>query len=114
MAKPKCTITGAIHVVGQEITIGKFQKREIVIMSEDQLIPISAQNAAMREEVEGLKVGDEIKALVEIEGRYWEKGDKYFSGLVLEEIEVLHTYPTEPADGFIPAESFNTSADLPF
>jgi len=111
MAKPKCTITGTVHLVGHEIAIGRFQKREIVIAVDEQLIPISAQSEAMREAVEGLKVGNEVKAVVEIEGRYWEKGDKYFSGLVLESIEFL---VSEPLPDAIPEESFNPSDDLPF
>jgi hypothetical protein len=111
MAKPKSEITGTVHLVGEEITIGRFQKREIVISVDEQLIPISAQSIEMREGVTLLKVGDEVKAVVEIEGRYWEKGDKYFSGLVLESIEVLES---EPTPEFIPEESFNPSDDLPF
>jgi len=111
MANPKCTITGTVYFVGQEITIGKFHKREIVISIDEQLIPISAQSIEMREGVTLLQVGDEVKATVEIEGRYWEKGDKYFCGLVLESIEVL---VSEPTPEFIPEESFNPSDDLPF
>ena len=111
MAKPKCTIIGTVHLVGSEVTFGKFQKREIVIAVDDQLIPISAQTAAMREAVALLKVGAEVSAVVEIEGRYWEKGNKYFSGLVGESIEVMNSAPLPE---FIPEESFNPSDDLPF
>ena len=111
MAKLQCTITGTIHLVGSEVTFGKFQKREIVIAVDDQLIPISAQSIAMRNEIDGLSKGTAVKAVVEIEGRYWEKGDKYFSGLVLESIEVVNSAPLPE---FIPEESFNPSDDLPF
>lgn len=114
MAKPKLEAVGTVHVVGELVTIGKFQKREIVIMIDEMPLPISAQYEAMREAVEGLQVGDEVKCLLEVEGRYWASGNKYFSGFVLKEIEVLHTYPSESSDGHIPEENFDPTANLPF
>ena len=79
-------ITGKIKSIGQVQTYGNFQKREVVILTEDKypqtlLVEFTQKNV---DKTQNNKVGDLVTVAINLRGKEWtnQKGEtRYFNSI---------------------------------
>lgn len=110
--KPTFEICGFVKEIGAIERISeKFAKRELVIDEGGDYpnpLLIVAQGQATIDMTKKITIGEKVKVTIRVEGKYWEKGGKYFNSLTLASIEVLSEKE------FVDEPSFEPSDDLPF
>tara|TARA_R110000851_G_C12741930_1_gene530983 strand:+ start:85 stop:432 length:348 start_codon:yes stop_codon:yes gene_type:complete len=113
-------LSGKIKVVNETQTFGTFQKREFVLVTDDQYpqtigLELHQDKVSL---IDSYKVGDNVKVSINIRGKEWinpEGVAKYFNSIVgwrIEKVEATNetTLQDQPKAEFSSAEP----DDLPF
>lgn len=105
-------VTGTIKLIKEtQFVSDKFKKRELVITTEDTypqhiLIELTQDKTEL---INNYKVGDKIKASINLRGREWNgpEGVKYFNTIQAWRIEPIDSSQSAPSNT-------TTNDDLPF
>jgi hypothetical protein len=106
-------VQGTIKLIKETQTVSdKFRKREFVITTEDTypqhiLIELTQDKTEL---VNNYKVGDKVKASINIRGREYDGGQgvRYFNTIQAWRIEPIESTPS------VPTPSTTTNDDMPF
>lgn len=92
-------LEGTVHSIGEVQNISeKFSKQEMVVKVPQEYnneIPIEWVNQKCNT-IRTIMAGDKVRITFDIEGRYWDKGDRYFVSLKGQDCELL-SQPTVQA-----------------
>lgn len=110
-------IEGTIINIGDVETFGEnFTTRTFVIKTDDpqypQEVPIELKKEKV-DDIKGYAVGQKVKVFFNIRGRYWEKGDKYFSSLECWRLSAVNQ-PSPNARPTQPDYAQESMSDIPF
>tara|TARA_R110002072_G_scaffold133633_2_gene274182 strand:+ start:5813 stop:6151 length:339 start_codon:yes stop_codon:yes gene_type:complete len=110
-------VQGKIKIIGETQTYGTFQKREYVVVTDEQYpqtinLELHQDKCSL---IDKYKVGEDIKTSINIRGKEWVNPEgvaKYFNSIVGWRIEKVETAPTTPQ---APAKQLEeVQDDLPF
>jgi len=114
-------VQGRIKLIREAQTFGTFQKREFVLVTDDQY-PQTIQLELHQDKcdlIDSYKVDDNIKVSINIRGKEWVNPEgvaKYFNSIVGWRIEKVEEVVEDlPVVEFTPvSQNNNTQEDLPF
>lgn len=114
-------VTGKVHKIGNSETFGNYEKREIVIKTDEQYpqtIAVEFGQGKCNDFIDKLVIGQDVTIGINLGGREWvnpQGQTKYFNSIkgwkitAVKDIEVKDA--TTPSGGFLPGEKDD---DLPY